>query len=48
MTTNPRIKVLLVDDVEENLRVLEALLERDDIEALRAAPTKSRRDARRS
>jgi len=36
VTANARVKVLLVDDVEENLRVLEALLDRDDIEPLRA------------
>jgi two-component system sensor histidine kinase/response regulator len=36
MPSAARIKVLLVDDLEENLHVLEALLEREDVEPLRA------------
>jgi two-component system sensor histidine kinase/response regulator len=36
MPAAARIKVLLVDDLEENLHVLEALLEREDVEPLRA------------
>ncbi len=33
---NPPVKVLLVDDVEENLVALDALLRRDDVELLQA------------
>ncbi len=36
MTSLPAVKVLLVDDLEENLLVLEALLRRDGLELLRA------------
>ncbi len=32
-----RVKCLLVDDIEENLTALEALLQRDDVEILKAA-----------
>ena len=37
MATAPeRVKCLLVDDIEENLTALEALLQRDDVEILKA------------
>jgi signal transduction histidine kinase len=36
MTTQPRVKCLLVDDLEENLVALSALLLRDDVELLQA------------
>lgn len=32
-----RVKCLLVDDIEENLTALEALLQRDDVEILKAS-----------
>ena len=36
MSARPRVKFLLVDDLEENLVALEALLRRDELELLKA------------